>query len=145
MVIIRAYEAKDFEEVVDMYHKMVLEVYPHREFKEKQYFYNNVIRWISLNYDIIVTEKDEVVTGFSLCYVDSMGGICDDFYQGECIYVKPEFRKTRSAYLMYHTNINFAQSQGMILSTNASSITESHHIAKKLGKEIFKSYERMPT
>lgn len=144
MVTVRAYKDTDFEEVVDMYYKMCLEVYPHREFKTKQFFYKNVLNWIDWNYDIIMTEKDDIVTGFALAYVDNMGGICDDYYQGECIYVKPEYRKTRSAYLMYNSFVNFADSMGYITSTNASSITESHKIAKKFGKKIFEKYERLP-
>lgn len=145
MVVVREYKETDLEEVVDMYYKMCHDVYPHREFKSKQYFYANVINWFEWNYDIIVTEKDGIITGFAMCYIDNMGGICDDYYVGECIYVKPEFRKGRSAYLMYNTAINYGESQGYVLSTNASDITESSHIsAKVLGIRVFSKFEKIP-
>lgn len=144
MVKVRDYKDTDFEEIVEMYYQMCLEVYPHRKFKSKQHFYKNVLNWIEWNYDIIVTVKDEEITGFTMCYFDSMGGICEDYYVGECIYVKPKYRKTRSAYLMYHTAINYADSLGMILSTNASDITESSHISKKLGVRVFTKFEKLP-
>jgi len=143
-IIIRDYKESDFEEVVEMYYQMCIDVYPHRQFKSKQFFYKNVMNWIEWNYDIIVTEKENIITGFALSYVDSMGGITEDFYQGECIYVKPEHRKSRSAYLMYHTFINYAKKMGYILSTNASDITESSHIAKKLGIKVFTKFEKLP-
>ena len=144
MVIIRAYEESDFEEVVEMYYNMVLEVYPHRQFKSKQHFYANVINWITWNYDIMITVKDDIITGFNMCYVDSMGGICEDYYQGECIYIKPEYRKTRSAYLLYTASIIYAKKMGYILSTNASDITESSHISNKLGLRVFTKFEKLP-
>jgi hypothetical protein len=144
MVIVREYKESDFEEVVQMYYNMIIEVYPHREFKAKQFFYNNVIRWIDSNYDIIVTSKDDIITGFALCYFDNMGGICEDYYQGECIYVKPEYRKGRSAYLMYKSVMIYADNSNFLISTNASDITESSHISNKLGIKVFTKYERLP-
>ncbi len=144
MVIVREYQESDFEEVVEMYYQMCLVVYPHREFKSKQFFYKQVLDWIDYNYDIIITEDEGIVTGFSMCYVDSMGGITEDYYQGECIYVKPEYRKGRSAYLMYATNISYANKMGYILSTNASDITESSKISAKLGLKVFTKFELLP-
>lgn len=144
MVTIRAYNPNDFEEIVDMYYKMIHEVYPHRQFKSKQYFYRNVMRWLDLNYDIMITEKDGVITGFCMCYYDSMGGICDDFYQAECVYVKPEYRKTKSAYLMYHSVMIYADKMGLLISTNAAETTESHKISDKFGLKLFSHYERLP-
>ena len=144
MVTIRAFKDTDFEEVVDMYYKLVHDVYPHRTFKAKAYFYKNVLNWIEWNYDIIITEDNGVVSGFAMCYVDSMGGICEDYYEGECIYVKPKYRKGRSAYLMYHTNMNYAEKMGYILSTSASDVTESSHISAKLGTKLFTKFEKLP-
>lgn len=143
MVTIREYKQSDFEEVVDMYHKMCLEVYPHRQFKDKQYFYGNVLNWVAWNYDILITEQYGIITGFSMCFVDNMGGIAEDYYVGECVYVKPKYRKGRSAYLMYKTAINYADAMGFLLSTNASDITESSHISNKLGIKVFSKYERL--
>ena len=143
-MVIREYKPTDFEEVVDMYYNMCLEVYPHRQFKSKQYFYRNVIRWLDFNYDIMVTELDGIITGFILCYVDSMGGIVDDYYQIECVYVKKKFRKGRSLFLMVNTAIEYANQKGYILSGKASEITESSKISSKYGVNVFTTFERLP-
>ncbi len=145
MVTVRAYKESDYEEVVDMYYKLCHTVYPNRKFKSKQYFYKNVMNWIEWNYDIIVTEVNGVISGFAMCYVDSMGGICEDYYEGECIYIKEDYRKTRSAYLMYHTNMIYANKMGYVLSTSASDVTESSHISAKLGTKLFTKFEKLPT
>ena len=144
MVKIRRYEDKDFEEVVQMYSDLIHTLYPNHTIKPIQYFYSNVLNWINWNYDIIITYNEEAITGFSMCYVDSMGGIVEDYYQGEIIYIKPEYRKSRSAYLIYYTNMNYADSQGMILATNAADTTESSHISAKLGEKTYTHYERKP-
>lgn len=142
-IIVREYKETDFEEVVRMYYQMCVEVYPHRQFKPIRHFFENVMFWINNNYDIVISEDNGTITGFSMCYVDNMGGIVKDYYQGECIFIKDEYRKGRSAYLLYHTNINIAESMGYILSTNASDVTESSGISKKLGIKLFTKYERM--
>lgn len=144
MVKIREYQESDYEEIVDMYYELIKMLYPNHTIKSKQHFHMNVINWLNWNYDIIVTYNEEAITGFSMCYVDSMGGIVEDYYQGEIIYIKPEYRKGRSAYLIYHTNMAYAESRGMILATNASDITESSGISAKLGDKIYTHYERIP-
>lgn len=144
MVIVREYQTKDFEEVVNMYYKMVHDVYPNRQFKSKQFFYKNVINWIDNNYDIMITEDNGIITGFAMCYEDNMGGICKPFYTAECVYIKPEYRKGRSAYLMYQSAMIFADNMDYIISTNASEVTESHNLASKFGTKIFTQYERVP-
>lgn len=144
MVKIREYQESDFLEIINMYHALLHEVYPNRNIKPIQYACRNVLNWIDWNYDIMVTYKGDEITGFSLCYMDSMGGVVDDFYQGEIVYIKPEYRKGRSAYLIYNTAMNIADKLGVILSTNASDITESSHISKKLGQPLYTQFERIP-
>ena len=142
MVKVREYKDTDFEEVTRMYHDLLKTVYPKHTVKPIQYCYRNILVWISLKYDITVTENDKEITGFGLAYADNMGGAVEEFYQGEIVYVKPEFRKGRSAYLIYSSYINYAKSQKMLILTNASNITESSHISKKLGTELFTTYQR---
>ena len=144
MVKIREYQESDFEEIVQMYHALLHEAYPQHKIKPIQHCYQNVLAWINFKYDIMVTYKDEAITGFSLCYFDNMGGVVEDYYQAECIYIKPEYRKGRSAYLFYHTAMLYADSQGVIIATNASDTTESSHISNKLGTLIYSHYERIP-
>lgn len=144
MVNIRLYEEQDFEEVVKMYHALLVEVYPHHKVKPILHCYQNVLNWIKWNYDIIITHNEKEITGFSLCYVDSMGGVVEDYYQGECIYIKHKYRKGRSAFMMYSYITAYADNMGYIISTNASMLTESHKIAGKLGEPIFTNYQRIP-
>lgn len=143
MVTIREYREADFEEVVSMYYDMCITVYPHREFKSIQHFYTNVLRWIESGYDINITEDDGVVTGFTMCYLDCMGGIVEDYYQAECLYVKPKYRRGRSAYLLYNTALSYADSQDWLISTNASTITDGGSMASKYAKSVFIQYERL--
>ena len=144
VVKIREFKPDDIEAVTRMYHKLLHEVYPNHTIKPILNCYKLVMKWIEWNYDIMVTYKGEEITGFGLCYIDSMGGIVEDFYQGEIIYIKPEYRKGRSAYLIYHTAMIMADKYNMILATNASDVTESSHISKKLGQQIYTHYERIP-
>ncbi len=144
MVKVREYHDTDFEEVVEMYMALIHELYPNHKIKPVQHFCSNILNWINWNYDIILTYNEEAITGFSMCYIDSMGGIVEDYYQGEIIYIKPQYRKGRSAYMIYKTNIAMADSQGMILATNASDTTESSHISNKLGVKTYTHYQRMP-
>lgn len=143
-MVIREYKPSDFEEVVQMYYNMCIEAYPHRQFKEKQYFYNNVMRWLSYNYDIMIVEKNNDIVGFSLCYYDSLGGIVEDFYNMECVYIKEQYRKSRALYLIVMTAINYCDKMGLILSGNASDVTESSKISSKYGIKLFTKYERIP-
>ena len=144
MVKIRRYEEKDYEEVVAMYYDLLKTIHANHKLKPMQYFYQNVLDWIDCNYDIMLTYDDTDITGFCLSYVDAMGGIVEDFYQGEVVYVKPQYRKGRSAYLQYTTVLGLADEHNMICATNASNITESSHISNKLGSLIYTHYERMP-
>jgi hypothetical protein len=144
VVKIREFQEDDFEEIAQMYHSLLKEVYPNHNIKPILYACKNIMNWIDWNYDIMVTYKDDEITGFGLCYMDSMGGAVEDYYQGEIIYIKPEYRKGRSAYLIYHTAMIMADKYNMILATNASDVTESSHISKKLGQLVYSHYERMP-
>jgi hypothetical protein len=144
VVKIREFQEDDFEEIAQMYHSLLKEVYPNHNIKPILYACKNIMNWIEWKYDIMVTYKDDEITGFGLCYMDSMGGAVEDYYQGEIIYIKPEYRKGRSAYLIYQTAMNLADKYSVILATNASDITESSHISKKLGQLVYSHYERMP-
>jgi len=144
MVKIRPYQESDFIEVVLMYKALLLEVYPNHTVKAAQNMAKLVLAWIDFNYDIMVTHKDGYLTGFSLGIVDSMGGVVEDYYLCEIIYVKPEYRKSRSAYLHYHTMIEYAKSQNWILGGNASASTASADIAEKIGEITYYHYERLP-
>ena len=144
MVEIRDYKDSDYEEIVKMYYQLLHDVYPYHTIKPIQHSYRNVLNWIALNYDIMVTYDESEVTGFTMCFIDSMGGAVEDYLQADVIYVKPEYRKGRSAYLLYTTVMAYADNLGLLIATNASDVTESSHISSKLGKLIYSHYERLP-
>jgi hypothetical protein len=144
MVTIREYKPSDFDEVLNMYYQLCHEIYPHRTFKSMRAFESNVKFWISSNYDIMVTENNGRVTGFILCYVDNMGGIVDDYYQIECVYVKHDARNSRALQLMVATAMNYANTKGYILSGNASEFTQASDISSRFGLKILTRYERLP-
>lgn len=143
-MVVRDYNPNDFEEVVKMYHSLVVEIYKNHKIKPIQYFYTNVIRWLEFKYDIIITEHNGKITGFALGFIDAMGGIVDDYYQAEIVYVKPKYRKSRSAYLLIHTLVNYADNLGLLIAANASEVTESSKIVNKLGTKTYTHYERLP-
>ena len=142
---IRKFEIGDFEEVVSMYEALAKEIYPNRSHGAKYFFYRAVIDWVSSNKDIVVAEKDGELVGFTLAYLDHCGGITEPVYNGEIAYVKPNARKTRAAYMLYHNVSNFANEQGLTLIANAYIGGENKvdKIQQKLGGQpMFISMER---
>lgn len=143
-MVVRDFIQSDFNEVVDMYYKFMHEVYPNRHFKEKKHFEKSINLWIDLNYDIMITEKDGQITGFSVCMFDNLGGITDNFYTMEVIYVKPEYRKGLSTYTLVNFAVNYAESLGMIFEGLASEVTDSSLITSKHGTKLYTKYEKLP-
>jgi len=143
MVTIREFRSTDVGEVAAMYKLMCIEVYPHRTFNKMQHFVDNVEYWHRNNYDIMVSEDKGEVTGFSMCYVDDMGGIVDDYYIAECLYIKPGYRKGRSAYLLIKQGERVAEANSYMLSTYASENTEMSRLYDKRERyKVFTKYER---
>lgn len=132
---LRKFELCDYEEVVTMYQDLTKEIYFDRTIGEKYFFYRSVSSWIDSGKDIIVCEKDGQLLGFTLGFVDNCGGITNAVYSGEIAFVKPEYRKTRAAYLLYHNVSDYANEQGLTLIANAFLAGENKvdKIQKKLG------------
>ena len=143
-MVIRTYKPTDFKEVVNMYYELTKEVYSHRKIAHIDNFYKAVNEWIDCNYDIIIIEKDGIVAGFGVAYIDSMGGLLENYYLLDNVYIKPEYRKTRSLYFIVQYCLHYAQSQGYVLAGNASDITESSRISAKFGLKVFTRYEKLP-
>ena len=53
-----------------------------------------------------------------MCYIDEFGGLTEAIYNCEYAYVKPEFRKTKAAYLLYHNAYNYSKELGLNVVTN---------------------------
>jgi hypothetical protein len=117
---LRAFKLDDYEEVVDMYYNFNNEVYgSYREMGAKYFYYKVVQEWINTNKHIIVShDKEDKVTGFTLCFVDTFSGLTESIYNCEICYVKPEFRNTRAAYLLYNNGYSKAKDLGLNIYTS---------------------------
>jgi len=110
---IRPAELTDFKELVEMYIDLIKTLYKGFNIKEDIYFHRIVIGWFETKKDIVVCETDSGdIAGFTLGYIDDIG-IVDPYYNGDIAYVKPEYRKTRVAYLLYMNVVKFAKQQGL--------------------------------
>ena len=133
-----------YEEVVDMYYEFTKEVYPERHIGERYFFYKEVGLWIKDGRDIVVAKKDNSITGFSLAYIDENAGLTNPIYNGIIVYVKPDYRKTRAAYLLYKNVSNYAKEQGLTMMANGLATTDTAKMIKKHFdcKEMFINFER---
>lgn len=118
MINIRQFMIPDFEEVVNMYYDFTKEVYPERDIGEKYFFYKKVIEWINDSYDVVLAYNEKEIVGFTMCYQDMCNGLTEPIYQCELAYIKPEYRKTRTAYLLYNNAYEYAKQLGMQISSN---------------------------
>ena len=134
----------DFEEVVDMYYNFTKEVYPERTVGERYFFYKEVMSWINNRRDVILVKKDATIVGFSMAYVDDNSGLTNPVYNGVIAYVKPDYRKTRAAYMLYKNVSDFADEQGLTLMANG---LVTNGVSEMIGKhfdckEMFMNFER---
>lgn len=104
-----------YEELVDMFYEFMKEVYYDRKIGLKYAYYIRVNEWIERKCHIVVCLKDDIPIGFTMSYIDNMGGLTEPVYQGEIAYVKPEYRKTRASYLLYSNVVQFAEESGIKL------------------------------
>ena len=141
---LRNFYLTDFEELVNMYYDFTVEIYPHRKISPKYFFYKAVGEWINSRKDIILAVKDDIIVGFTLAYKDDNGGVTEPIYFGEIAYIKPEYRKTRAAYLMYHNIVSYATEQKLILVANGLATTGVSKMIKKHFdcKEMFVNFEK---
>ena len=144
MFTLRRMLLPDFEEVVDMYYNFTSDVYPERSIGERYFFYKEVMSWINNKRDVIIVEKDGTIVGFSLSYVDYNNGLTNPFYNGVIAYVKPEYRKTRAAYLLYKNMSDYAHENGLTVTANG---LVTNGVSKMIGKhfeckEMFVNFER---
>ena len=142
---IRPMKLDDYEEVVDMFYRMYKEMYSGiRKVNPKYFFYRAVYGWINDKKHVIIAEKDGVICGFTMSYVDDFGGLTEPVYNGEIAYIKPEFRKTRAAYLLYNNGMEYARELGMNaisssrVENGVDKMIEKHYQPKKM----FVSFEK---
>ena len=137
----------DYEDVVDMYYNFTKDVYPDRKIGYRYFFYKEVMKWVNLSNHIIVAKKGDIAVGFSLSYVDENAGLTNTIYNGVIAYVKPEYRKTKAAYMLYKNVSSKAKEIGLTLMANGlvtngvSDMIEKHFDCKRM----FINYERKET
>lgn len=107
---LRKFQLEDFEELVDMLYAFTKETNEGLKLNPKYFYYKQVIFMInSKNNDVVLAvNKDGIICGFSYCRLDTMDNLLEAFYNCEYCYVKPEFRKTRAAYMLYKNSYKYA-------------------------------------
>ncbi len=149
MIKIRPAQLKDFKEIAEMYKDLIVVVYKGLILNEDIFFYGAVQAWYQNKKDMVVSYEDttEKLTGFSLSYIDSFG-FMEPYYMGDIIFIKPEFRKGRSAYLLYNNVVEYADGQKLPLIAKAyigdGNIDQVDKIQSKFGEPIFKEFIRIP-
>lgn len=133
---LRNAEISDYQEVTMMYKELVKIIYSTRKIGEDYFFYRTVMGWVQAGKDIVVCEKDGELCGFTLGYIDDMGGITETIYNAEVAYVKPKYRKTRVAYMLYTNVANYVDEMGLALQSCAfigNNENKVDQIQQKLG------------
>ena len=116
---LRKFNLNDYEEVVSMHHSFISEVFEDRKINPKYFFHKEVMSWINDSKDIVVAYKDETIVGYTMCYLDQFNGLTEPVYTAEICYVKPEYRKTKAAYLLYKNGYNYSIELGVPIVVSA--------------------------
>lgn len=117
---LRAFKLDDYEEVVDMLYSFMIEVFSEdRKISPKYFYYRQIQSWINQKKHIVLAvNKDNTIVGFSCCYIDEFDYLTESVYNCEYAYVKPEYRKTRAAYMLYKNGSSTAKELGLNLVSN---------------------------
>ena len=137
----------DYEEVVDMFYELNKEFYRDiRIIGPKYFYYKAVTNWIADKKHIILCkDKKGIIVGFTMSYIDAVCGLTETVYNGELAYVKPKYRNTRAAYLLYNNVASVAKELKLNLSSNSrvengvDKMIEKHFTTNK----VFSNYERI--
>ena len=143
-MILRPATLKDYEEIVAMYKELLKAVYPHIKLGEDIFIYGAVQSWYQTKKDIVLCEnKDGIITGFTMAYIEEIG-VVEPYYFGDIAYVKQEFRKGRSAYLLYNNVVTFSKRLGIPLIAKAfvgdGNKDQVDKIQSRWGVPIFTEY-----
>ncbi|WP_373069808.1 N-acetyltransferase family protein [Sulfurimonas sp.] len=115
---IRQATTADFTELVEMFKDLIKTVYHSNQLKDDIFFHGAVMDWFRSGKDIVIAEKDDEIAGFTLAYIQDLGYI-NPYYYGDIAYIKPHFRKTRAAYLLYNNVVNYAKQLGLEVEARA--------------------------
>lgn len=143
---LRRADYDDYESIVEMYIDLIKTVYPERKLAPKMFFYAQVYRWYEEKLHLRVVEKDNEIIAFSLCTFDNVNGVTETFYHADIAYVKPEYQKSRAAYLMYMDICQWAVENDYGLQTAAIPETGADKIISKRfnSKLRFQTFAQKP-
>lgn len=137
---LRKATTSDYVEIVKMYKELVETVYHNMRISDDIYFYGAVIEWYKADKDIVIAEKDEEIAGFTLAYVENIG-VVEPYYYGDIAYIKPKYRKTRAAYMLYNNVVNYGKELGLKVEARAfvgnGNKNNVDKIQSKFGKQEF--------
>ena len=143
---IRIATIDDYNEIVPMYKELLKIIYSDMKLGKDIFIHGAVQHWFRSNYDVILCEKDDgTITGFSMAYVQDVG-IIEPYYLGDIAYVKPEYRKGRSAHLLYTNVIKYGDNQGLPVVAKGfvgdGNRDKVEQIQSKFGERRFVEYHR---
>ena len=101
-----------YEDVVNLYYAMTIEMNPTKIIGFKKNFYDVVSSW-GHNVDIVLAIDGMRVVGFSMSYVNSNKGLVENDYFTELIYIKPENRGSRMFYMLMDNLAKYAEDLGL--------------------------------
>lgn len=112
-MILRPAKLSDYSELVQMYKKLIEATYDGMALGEEIFFYGIVTDWFRTNKNVVICETDDgKIAGFTLAYMEDIS-VVEPYYYGDIAYVKPEYRKTRAAYLLYNNVVQYGKSLGV--------------------------------
>ena len=146
MMKLRPARLSDYEELVQMFKALIETVYDGFEIGEDIFMHGTVQQWFKDQKDIVIcVTEDGEIAGFTLGYIEDIG-IVHPYYFGDLAYVKPEYRRGRSAYMLYNNLVEYADGQGLPLMAKAFVSEENKDQVDRLqsrwGKPRFVEYHR---
>lgn len=116
---IRPAEGNDIPELVQMYRSLLVIAYPQRRIAPTEVLYGLVVQWFKNKDTITIVYNDDGLVGFTLMNFNNAGGSTETVIDAEISYVKPQYRKSRAAYLLYKEGLKYAVHMGMgVMSTS---------------------------
>ncbi|MDR1976520.1 MAG: GNAT family N-acetyltransferase [Campylobacteraceae bacterium] len=132
-----------YNEVAVMFRDLIKEILPTIASDSGADYGSEVTDWYEKSKDIyLVIADNEDIAGFYMGAVYK--GFCKPHYVAEHCYVKPRYRNTKAAYLLYNKGAQRAKELGLTLITNAYLLGNNKvdSIVSKFAKPLFTQYIR---
>lgn len=141
-MIVRPYLENDFNEVAMMYRDLIGTVYHNYKLGAPLTFEKAVRFWIEEEHDIhVAVEPSGELCGFTLSFIER-SFIIQDLYRVDQLFIKPKFRNSRAALLLYANMIEISKILELPIVAKGWHGSISNKILQKFGTPIFTEYER---